>query len=193
MTAPDNFCRFASCTFMRPCSTTSQRCSVGFRSGDWEGHWRTLNSLSCSWNMIDYFCFVTWCIIMLEVTIRRWVHCGHEGIHMLSNNSNRLWHSSDDWFVLTGLNCGNKAFPTPLHHRHQLGLFTQGREGPWIHAVAAKFWPYYLQASTEIEIHRARLCFFSLTVQFWWACTHCSLSFLFLADRSGTRHGLLLL
>lgn len=27
--------------------------------------------------------------------------------------------------------------------------------------------------------------------QFWWACDHCSLSILHLADRGGTRHGLL--
>lgn len=27
-----------------------QRCSTGFSSGDWEGLWRTINSLSCSWN-----------------------------------------------------------------------------------------------------------------------------------------------
>ena len=23
--------------------------------------------------------FVTWCVILLEGAIRRWVHCGHEG------------------------------------------------------------------------------------------------------------------
>ncbi len=35
--------------------------------------------------------------------------------------------------------------------------------------------------------------FQSSIVQFWWACVNCSLCFLFLADRSGTRCGLLLL
>ncbi len=35
--------------------------------------------------------------------------------------------------------------------------------------------------------------FQSSIVQFWWACVNCSLRFLFLADRSGTRCGLLLL
>ncbi len=33
----------------------------------------------------------------------------------------------------------------------------------------------------------------SSIVRFWWACANCSLRFLFLADRSGTRCGLLLL
>ncbi len=32
--------------------------------------------------------------------------------------------------------------------------------------------------------------FQSSIVQFWWACANCSLRFLFLADRSGTRCGL---
>ncbi len=31
--------------------------------------------------------------------------------------------------------------------------------------------------------------FYSSFVQFWWACVNCSLRFLFLADRSGTRCG----
>lgn len=37
------------CTFIRriSCSTPSQRCFIGFRSDNREGHWRTLNSRSC--------------------------------------------------------------------------------------------------------------------------------------------------
>ncbi len=31
--------------------------------------------------------FVTWCIILLEVVIRRWVHCNHKGMDMVSNNT----------------------------------------------------------------------------------------------------------
>ncbi len=34
----------------------------------------------------DYLSFVTWCIILLEVAIRRWVHCSHKGMDMVSNN-----------------------------------------------------------------------------------------------------------
>jgi len=29
----------------------------------------------------------TWCIILLEEAIKRWVHCGHKGTEMVSNNS----------------------------------------------------------------------------------------------------------
>lgn len=35
----------------------------------------------------DPFCFVTCCIIMLEVGFKRQVNCGREGIHMVSNNT----------------------------------------------------------------------------------------------------------
>ncbi len=40
---------------------------------------------------------------------------------------------------------------------------------------------------------RNRDSFQSSIVQFWWACVNCSFSFLFLADRSGTQCGLLLM
>ncbi len=35
----------------------------------------------------DDLSFVTWCIILLEVAIRRWVHCSHKEIDMVSNNT----------------------------------------------------------------------------------------------------------
>jgi len=35
----------------------------------------------------DDMSFVTWCIILLEVAIRRWVHCGQIGMDMVSNNT----------------------------------------------------------------------------------------------------------
>ncbi len=35
----------------------------------------------------DYLSFVTWCIILLEVAIRRWVHCCHKGMDMVSNKN----------------------------------------------------------------------------------------------------------
>lgn len=35
------------------------------------------------------FYFVSWCIIVLEVAIRKWAKCGHEGLHMVSKNAER--------------------------------------------------------------------------------------------------------
>ena len=35
----------------------------------------------------DDLSFVTWHVILLEVAIRRWVHCGHKGMDIVSNNT----------------------------------------------------------------------------------------------------------
>ncbi len=66
-------------------STTSQRCSIGLRSGDCGGHLSKVTLLSCSRN--QSLSFVTWCIILLEVAIRRWVHWSDKGMDMVSNNT----------------------------------------------------------------------------------------------------------
>lgn len=39
-----------------------------------------------------------------------------------------------DWYL-----CAEKIFPRSLHHHHQPEALTQGRLGPWNHAVDAKF------------------------------------------------------
>ncbi len=53
--ASHSCCRFVGCTSMMRISryTTSQRCSVGLRSGDCGGHLSKVNSLSCSWNQSE--------------------------------------------------------------------------------------------------------------------------------------------
>ncbi len=55
MTASRSCCRFVGCTSMMRISrsTTSQRCSIGFRSGDCGGHLSKVNSLSCSRNQSE--------------------------------------------------------------------------------------------------------------------------------------------
>ena len=55
MMASRSCCRFVGSTsIMRiSCSTTSQRCSMGLRSGDCGGLWSTVNSLSCSRNQFE--------------------------------------------------------------------------------------------------------------------------------------------
>ena len=108
--------------------------------------------------------------------------------HGQQQYSNRLWHSSDDWLVLTGPKCAKKTFP---HHYTTATSLDCWHKAGWVHGfmlLAPNSDPDHLYASTEFEIHQTRLSFFQFsTVQFWWAHAHCSLSFLFLADRSGTR------
>ena len=103
----------------------------------------------------DDFCFVTWCIIILDVAIRRWPW---RHAHGQQQYSKRLWHSHNDWLALTGPKCARKTFPTLLHHFRQPGLLKQGRLGPYIHAFGTKFRLYHLYASAEIY-HLTRLCF----------------------------------
>ncbi len=52
MIASHSCCRFVGCTSMMRISrsTTSQRCSIGLRSGDCGNHLSKVNSLSCSRN-----------------------------------------------------------------------------------------------------------------------------------------------
>ncbi|KAK0140286.1 hypothetical protein N1851_022728 [Merluccius polli] len=38
---------------------------------------------------------MTWRVILLEVAIRRWVHCGHKGMDMVSNNT-QIQKTSND-------------------------------------------------------------------------------------------------
>ncbi len=62
----------------------------GLRSGDFGGHLNLVNSLLCSINQVEiifFFSFVTWYVIILEVAITRWVHCGHKGLDMVSKNT----------------------------------------------------------------------------------------------------------
>ncbi len=55
MIASRSCCRFDGCTSMMwiSRSTTSQRWSIGLRSGDWGGHLSKVNSLSCSRNQSE--------------------------------------------------------------------------------------------------------------------------------------------
>ncbi len=55
MIASHSCCRFVGCTSMMRISrsTTSQRCSIGLRSGDCGGHLSKVNSLSCSRNQSE--------------------------------------------------------------------------------------------------------------------------------------------
>ncbi len=69
MIASHSFCRFVICTSMMwiSRSTTSQRCSIGLRSGDCGGYLSKVNSLSCSRNQSEMIWALWRCIILLEV------------------------------------------------------------------------------------------------------------------------------
>ncbi len=109
-------CRFVGCTSKMwiSRSTTSQRCSIGLRSCDCGGHLSIVMFKKPVW---DDLSFVTWCIILLEVAIRRWVHCSHKGMDMVSNNTQ----------------VGKGAQSVPRHHYTTTSLNRWDKAG-WIHA-----------------------------------------------------------
>ncbi len=112
--------------------TTSQRCFIRWRSGDCGGHLSKVNSLSCSRTSLRWFELVTWCIILLEVAIRRWAHCSHKKDgYGQQQYSGGLWHLNNAQLVLRGPKCAKKISPTPLHHHQQLNRWDKAG---WIHA-----------------------------------------------------------
>ncbi len=111
----------------------------------------------------DDLSFVTWCIILLEVAIRRWVHCSHKGMDMVSNNYwGRMWSLNEAQLVLWGPKYTKKISPTPLHHHHQPEPLRHGRMDPWFHVLYAKFWPYHLNVVVEIGTRQTRQRFYNL-------------------------------
>lgn len=46
--------------------------------------------------ILDDLCFMTWCVILLEEDIRRWVHCGHK--EMVSKLIERVGCGFDTMF-----------------------------------------------------------------------------------------------
>ncbi len=87
MIASHSCCRFVVCTSMMRISrsTTSQRCSIGLRSGDCGGHLSKVNSLSCSRNQSEMIWALWHGALSCWKYIRRWVHCSHKGMDMVSN------------------------------------------------------------------------------------------------------------
>lgn len=48
------------------------------------GHMSAVNSLKHVWHDLS---FVTWYVFLLEAAIRRWEHCGHNGMDTVNNNT----------------------------------------------------------------------------------------------------------
>ncbi len=140
----------------------------------------------------DDLSFVTGCIILMEVAIKRWVHCSHKGMDMVSNNTQVSCGLNDAQLVLRGPKCAKKTSPTPLHH-HQPEPLRQSRMDPCFHVLSPNSDPTSECCSRNLDSSDQATFFQSSIIQFWWACANFGLCFLFLADRSGTRWGLLLL
>ncbi len=133
------------------------------------------------------------CIILLEVSIRRWVHCSHKGIYMVSNNTQVGCSVYRCSIGTKGPKVAPRKYP-PHHYTTTTSLNCWDKAG-WIHAFM--FFTPNSDPTIWMSQQKSRpdqaTFFQSSIVQFWWPCVNCSLRFLFLADRSGTWCGLLLL
>jgi len=104
------------------------------------------------------------------------------------------WWLYDDCGFLKGCQSVPRKYP-PHHYTTTISLNRWYKAG-WIHAFMLFTLILTLPSaccSRNRDSSDQATFFQSSIVQFWWACANCSLSFLFLADRSGTRCGLLLL
>ena len=68
-------------------SNTSHRSSTGLRSGEFGGQVNTSNSLLCSSNHLDHFCFVPWHIILLREAQPSGITVSIERVYMVCNNA----------------------------------------------------------------------------------------------------------
>lgn len=89
--------------------------------------------------------------------------------------SNSPWHSKNIQLVLSGPIYVKKSFLTQLQHHYHPELLIQVRLGQWIPTIVINFRPYHLHVADHI--------FPILSCSVWWACSHYTLRFLFLASR----------
>ncbi len=116
------------------------------------------------------------------VVIKGWTCNGQQ------QYSGRLWRLNNAQLVQ------KKISPTPLHHHHQPEPLRTRQDGSMLSCSLRQTLTRPSECAAEIETHQTRQRFLqSSIVRFWWTCVNCSLRFLFLSDRSGTRCGLLLL
>ncbi len=132
-------------------STTSQRCSIGLRSGDCGGRLSKVNSLSClRW-------FELCCIILLEVA-------SEDGYTLVIKGwtwSATILRSAVFFKRCSiGTKCANEISPTILHPHQQPELLRQGMMDPCFHVLYTKFWPYHLNVAAEIQTHHVFTIFY---------------------------------
>ncbi len=195
MIASRSICRFVGCTSMMwiSRSTTSQRCSIGLRSGDCGGHLSKVNSLSCSRNQSEMIWALWHGALSCWKYIRRCYTVVIKGWTWSATILRQAVVFKRYSIGIKWPKVCQENIPTPLYHHHQPEPLRQGRMDACFHVLYTKFWSYHLNIAEEIKTQQTRQHFSNLLLSNFGESVNCSLRFLFLADRSGTRCGLLLL
>ncbi len=122
---------------------------------------------------------------------RKWIQ-----VVVISNLVIVIWCM---WIAVVGelvtLKSAQKISHTPLHHHHQPEPLRQGRMDPCFHVLYAKFWPYQSECCSRNRDSLDQATFFPIFYlsNFGEPVWIVASVFCFLADRSSTRFGLLLL
>ncbi|MBN3302969.1 KCC4 kinase, partial [Amia calva] len=118
-------------------STTSQRCSIGLRSGDCGGQFSTVNSLSCSRNQYRSLCF---CFVFL---LRL---CGFEPFfdprgdqYMYSRILNCDYEFVSPWWDEVSLNAKDLVSKLIVQDAQKRLSVQQALQHPWVLGKAARF------------------------------------------------------
>ncbi len=149
MISSHSCCRFVGCTSMMwiSRSTTSQRCSIGLRSGDCGVKWTRCHVQETSLRWFDL------CVMLhypAGSIIRRWVHCSHKGMDMVSNNTQVGCGvlTMLNWYKSCHENIPHTITPPPAPWTVETR-----QDDPCFHVLYAKFWSYRLNVAAEIETH----------------------------------------
>lgn len=118
---------------------------------NWDLETISVDSLSCL-----RYC-VLWCGMMFckEMAIRRWLDCGHKGMHMGQEQYSRLLRLNDARFVLNGQKL-------TLHRHHQPEMLNSS-----LHQILTL--PCASCSRTRHSKDQATF-FQSSAVRCWWAC-----------------------
>jgi len=161
-------------------STTSQRCSIGLRSGDCGGHFCTVNLLSWSRNQFEMIRAFDMMHYPAGSSHQR-IHCGHIWMDVVRNNAQV---GRFKWCPIGTKGpkvCQENITPPPActvvtRHDGSMISFCLCQ----ILTLPSEFLNRNQDSSDQATI------FQSSTFQCWWALANCSLFFLFVGEMSCT-------
>ncbi len=187
MISSHSCCRFVGCTSMMRISrsTTSQRCSIGLRSGDCGGHLSKVNSMSCSRNQSEMI-WALW-----HGALSCWKYSSEDGYTVVIKGW--TWSTTILRQAVAFKRCsiGTKRpkvcqenIPYTITPPPPAWTIETRQDGSMLSCSLHQIMTLSSECSRNQDSSDQGTFFQSSIVQFWWSCVNCSLCFLFLADRS---------